>query len=74
MHLQRNITQPPKRAYSIRHFCEAFSVSRSKVYLLLAEGDIAAVNIVKKNLILAEEAERWLQSLEATPRSTAGEV
>ena len=56
-----------QRAYSIREFCEVFSVSRSKTYLLLSAGDITAVKLGSKNLIPADEADRWFKSLTKTP-------
>ena len=56
-------TQPKRRAYSIREFCETFSVSRSKTYYLLAAGELTAVKLGSKNLIRTEEAERWFNFL-----------
>jgi len=54
----------PRRAYSISEFCRAYSVSRAKVYRLLAGGDLVAVKLGNKNLIPVEVAERWFASLE----------
>jgi len=52
-----------RRAYSIAAFCDAFCVSRSKTYQLLAEGNLQAIKLGRKTLITADEADRWLQSL-----------
>jgi excisionase family DNA binding protein len=56
-------TQSVKRAYSVRDFCEAFSISRSRVYQLFAAGELAFVKFGYKTLIRADEAERWFNSL-----------
>jgi excisionase family DNA binding protein len=52
-----------KQAYTIAEFCSAYGVSHSKVYLLFAAGDLTPVKLGSKNLITAQEADRWLQTL-----------
>jgi hypothetical protein len=51
------------RAYTIRQFCEAYSVSRSRLYLMIGDGTIEARKSGKRTIITAAEAERWLNSL-----------
>jgi excisionase family DNA binding protein len=48
---------------TIEGFTQRFSVGRSTVYNLLAEGAISAVKCGTKTLISMESAETWLASL-----------
>ena len=48
------------RAYTVRRFCEAFGVSRSTFYNLLATGKLPDVRIAGRRVIPADAAERLL--------------
>lgn len=52
-----------KRAYEINEFCKAFGVGRSFIYEQIADGKLFAKKIGRKNIITAEEADRWVNSL-----------
>jgi len=50
-----------KRAYSIPEFCEAYSISRAKVYLTWAEGvGPTRTKIGARVVILVTDAEQWI--------------
>ena len=51
------------RAYTIRQFCRAHAISRSRLYELIGDGSIEARKNGKRTIITAAEAERWLNSL-----------
>lgn len=54
--------QPPNpRAYRVRDFCQAFGVSRSTVYNLMADGRLKTVLIAGRRLIPADAAEALLR-------------
>lgn len=56
-----NKTSPlEKLAYSIKEFCSATSIGRTKV---ISEGQLAAVKLGSKTLISADEAKRFLSNL-----------
>jgi excisionase family DNA binding protein len=51
-----------KLAYSIGEFCSLVGLSRSKVYQLLAAGELSAVKVGKRTLIRSTEAERFIDA------------
>jgi len=51
------------RALTIRAFCKSYSISRSRLYELIAAGTIRAVKNGHRTLIPVTEAERWFNSL-----------
>lgn len=53
-----------KLAYSMREFCLAVSLSRSRVYELIEEGAISPAKCGRKVLIPVDEAKRFVDSLE----------
>jgi len=61
-----------KAAYSVAEFCAAFPIKKSKLYELLAAGEIVARKSGRKTLIEAEEAARWLSSLPAYQSNAEG--
>ena len=52
-----------KRAYSVREFCLAYGIGKTKVYALFASGDLKPVRLGRKNLIRDKEAESWFDRL-----------
>lgn len=54
-----------KRVLSIKEFCNQYSVSPAKFYLMLAAGEINAKKNGTRTVIPVAEAERWLASLPA---------
>jgi hypothetical protein len=52
-----------KRFLSIRAFCDAYSVGRTRTYDLIAQGKIEAVKDGLKTFIPVESAEAWAASL-----------
>lgn len=63
-------THENRPAYTISAFCEAFGLSRSKTYQLIQSGQIAALKVGRRTLILREAVEAWLASLpSADPRA-----
>ena len=52
-----------RRAYTVRQFSEAFSLSRATVYNLISRGEIEARKVGGRTLIPAESAESWFASL-----------
>ena len=58
-----------KRLLSIRAFCDAYGVGRTRTYDLIAESKIRAVKNGPRTMIDAESAEQWAASL---PRFKSG--
>jgi excisionase family DNA binding protein len=52
-----------KRAYSIREFCEAWSLSRSTVYRMFANGQLSGRKVGRRTLIPNESIEAWASRL-----------
>jgi hypothetical protein len=52
-----------KRVLSVKEFCNAYSVSAAKFYLMLAAGEITARKNGTRTVIDKTEAERWFNSL-----------
>jgi len=50
-------------ARSIKDFCQAYGVSRSEVYRLLAAKKLRAVKLGTRTRILEDSARQWLASL-----------
>jgi hypothetical protein len=57
------MTDLPVQARTVRDFCRAYGVSRSRAYLLLAAGKIRAVKDRDLTLILEDSAREWLANL-----------
>ncbi|MFC0282539.1 helix-turn-helix domain-containing protein [Camelimonas abortus] len=55
---------PVRRALSIPEFCEAYGLSRSTVYRMMANGALPSVKIGKRRLIPVDAAEALLQKME----------
>ncbi|MEQ1619288.1 MAG: hypothetical protein ABL883_13210 [Terricaulis sp.] len=58
-----------KRFISIRAFCDAYCVGRTRTYDLIAAGKLQAVKNGPRTMIDAESAEQWAASL---PRFKSG--
>lgn len=50
-----------RRAYRVQDFCKAFGLSRSTVYLLMAEGKLRSVRVAGRRLIPADAAEALIR-------------
>ena len=59
MSTRQSLDRP--RAYRIPDFCQAFGVSRSTAYNLMAEGKLASVRIAGRRVILGDSAEALLR-------------
>lgn len=53
-----------RAAYSIRGFCQAYTVGRSLAYREIAIGRLQAVKAGRRTIILKAEAEAWAASLQ----------
>ena len=53
-----------KKLFSINEFIEIHSISRSQFYVLLKSKKLKAVQMGTRKMIRAEDAEKWLASLE----------
>jgi len=49
------------RAYTIRRFCAAYSISPAWTYELIKQGKLRSVRIGGRRLIPADAAEEWLR-------------
>ena len=58
-----------KRLLSIRSFCDAYGVGRTRTYDLIAAGKLRAVKNGPRTMIDVESAEAWAASL---PRFKSG--
>jgi hypothetical protein len=54
-----------KRNFTIPEFCEVYGPSRSGTYEMFAAGVIKPVKIGRRTFIPADEAERWLATLQS---------
>lgn len=52
-----------KRFISIRGFCDAYGVGRTRTYDLIAAGKLYAVKNGPRTMIEVESAEQWAASL-----------
>ena len=53
----------PKRAFSPKEFQHAFGISHTPFYAIVKRSEIAVRKKRRRTLIMAEEVERWQQSL-----------
>jgi len=61
-----NTTSPvavDRRAFTIKEFCDAYRVGRTRAWQLVKDGDILARTIGRRVLIDAAAAERWYVDL-----------
>jgi excisionase family DNA binding protein len=54
----------PRRALRVNEFCEAYRVSRSTAYRLIAEGKLKTVKVGNRRLVPVDAAEALLESKE----------
>jgi excisionase family DNA binding protein len=61
-------------AYTINDACSVSGVGRTLLYERIGNGELRAVKVGKRTLILADELRRWLDDLPAIPpkRSALG--
>lgn len=53
----------PRELWTILDFCKAHGISKTRVYDLLASGELEAVKAGRRSLITGESQRRWLASL-----------
>lgn len=51
-------------SYTVRDFCAAVGIGRSKFYELVHDGKLRPVKLGAKTLVTAAEAERFISSLD----------
>lgn len=56
---------PGKLAYTVRQFCDGVGIGHTKFYQEVSEGRIKTVKCGKRTLVTADEAQRFVSSLEA---------
>ena len=52
-----------RRAFSIREFCDRYSIGRTRAYEEIAAGRLRAVKVGRRTLIPKDSAEAWLAAL-----------
>lgn len=57
------MTLHPQHAYSVRTFCDAYNIGRSKFYDLVKAGEIKTSKIGAKTIVTEEERQRFSQRL-----------
>ena len=50
-------------AYSVTESCVAAGIGRTHLYELIARGELRAVKVGRRTLILAADLDEWLQGL-----------
>jgi len=57
------MTEHPQHAYSVRAFCNAYDIGRSKFYDLVKAGAIKTSKIGGKTIVTEEERQRFSERL-----------
>lgn len=57
--------RPEKLAYTVKEVQELVGMSRSSIYIALADQRLRAVKSGKKTLVLAKDLQAWLEKLPA---------
>jgi excisionase family DNA binding protein len=63
--MKSDFTSPPApapRAYTVQAFCQAFGISRSLAYSLMADGRLRSVRVAGRRLIPADAAEDLIKA------------
>jgi hypothetical protein len=60
-----------RRALTIRHFCDSYSIGRTLCNELMKAGVLETRHIGRRVLITADSAERWWQSLPSNTQRVA---
>lgn len=60
-----------QKAYSIDTFCKVFDVGRTSVFAEIKAGRLRSRKVGRRTIILASEAEAWVNAL---PERATGEV
>jgi excisionase family DNA binding protein len=63
-HPEKSRYAVPHRALRVNAFCEAYGVSRSTTYRLIAEGKLKTVKVGNRRLVPVDAAEALLKSTE----------
>jgi excisionase family DNA binding protein len=58
--LPKTSTGAPKRCLTVNEWCEAYSLSRSTFYALVANGELRTIRLAGRTLITIDEAEAYL--------------
>jgi excisionase family DNA binding protein len=56
-------SQPARLSYTLKEVQELVGISRSAIYLALADGDLRAVKAGRRTLVLAKDLQAWLETL-----------
>lgn len=59
----QNYQTSNRLSYTVRDFCAAVGIGRSKFYELVGDGKLNTVKLGTKTLVTAAEAERFIKSL-----------
>jgi excisionase family DNA binding protein len=54
-----------KLSYTVKEVCKLVGISAATIYQVLRRGDLRAVKLGKKTLILAKDLQEWLDNLPA---------
>ena len=54
-----------KLSYTVKEVCKLVGISAATLYLVLGRGELKAVKLGNKTLILAKDLEKWLDNLPA---------
>lgn len=60
-HPEKKKDASPRRALHVNQFCEAYGVSRSTAYRLIAEGKLKTVKVANRRLVPVDAAEALLE-------------
>jgi excisionase family DNA binding protein len=63
-HPEKKEDAAPRRALRVNEFCEAYRVSRSTAYRLIAEGKLKTVKVGNRRLVPVDAAEALLEAKE----------
>lgn len=64
-----------KLLYSVSEACQAVSISRARLYELIAEGELVSCKLGKRTLFRVQELERFVNALPSQlPSSQANNV
>lgn len=56
-------THGQPEAFTVREFCERYSVGRTKAYELLNANEVEARKVGSRTLVTRQSAERWFENL-----------
>lgn len=63
MDVVNEVSTGRKAAYTVKEFCQMFSIGRSTFYIEVSAGRLLTKKVGSKTLILADDAESWARQL-----------